>query len=65
MSAVHAISPATERWVTRAELAAHWRISLKTLDALVVEGLPSETWGRKMRRFNLAECEAWRRGRAA
>lgn len=62
---VHAITPAQERWLTRAELAAHWRISLKTLDGLVGEGLPSETWGRKIRRFNLAEAEAWRRGRAA
>jgi hypothetical protein len=65
VSTVHAISPAPERWLTRAELASYWRISLKTLDALVAEGLPNETWGRKMRRFNLSEAEAWRRGRAA
>jgi hypothetical protein len=63
---VHAIDPPREQWVTRHELAAHWRISLKTLDALVrEEGLPSEMWGRRMRRFNLVECEAWRRGRRA
>jgi hypothetical protein len=64
MSTVHAISPAPERWMTRHELAAHLQISLKTLDALVAEGMPSETWGRKMRRFSLVEVEAWRRGRA-
>jgi hypothetical protein len=65
VSAIHALESPQARWITRTELAAHWRISLKTLDALVREGLPSETWGRKMRRFNLAECEAWRRGRRA
>jgi excisionase family DNA binding protein len=52
--------------MTRAELAAYWRISLKTLDALVRDdGLPSEMWGRKMRRFSLTEVEAWRRARRA
>jgi hypothetical protein len=65
MAEVHAIDPPREQWLTRRELAAHWRISLKTLDELVREGLESETWGRRMRRFNLVEAEAWRRGRRA
>jgi hypothetical protein len=64
LAGVRAIDPPRERWLTRHELAERWRISLKTLDALVRdEGLPSETWGRRMRRFNLVEAEAWRRGR--
>lgn len=40
-----------ERYVSRAELARIMGVSVATIDRLVCEGMPSETWGRRTRRF--------------
>jgi hypothetical protein len=55
----------SERYVARSELAALMGVSLATLDRLVVQGMPSETWGRRTRRFKPSVAIAWasKRGR--
>lgn len=54
-----------ERHVTRADLAQIMGISIKTVDRMVAEGLPSETWGRRSRRFRPSVAIAWARTRSA
>jgi phage terminase Nu1 subunit (DNA packaging protein) len=55
-----AAAPVAERYVTRRELARLMGISLRTLDAFVAEGMPSETWGMsRTRRFLPSKCIAW------
>jgi hypothetical protein len=49
----------SERYVARAELAALMGVSLATVDRLVVQGMPSETWGRRTRRFKPSVAIAW------
>lgn len=66
MSNVHAIAvPEPERYVTRAELAHIMGVSIATVDRMVREGLPSETWGRRSRRFRPSVAIAWARMRSA
>jgi phage terminase Nu1 subunit (DNA packaging protein) len=57
----------TERYVSRAELAALMGVSLATVDRLVAQGMPSVTWGRRTRRFRPSAAISWasERGRAA
>jgi phage terminase Nu1 subunit (DNA packaging protein) len=50
--------------VSRADLARLMGVSVKTIDRMVREGLPSETWGRRTRRFLPSEALAWARTRA-
>jgi phage terminase Nu1 subunit (DNA packaging protein) len=52
-------------WLTRKQLAEEWGLSVGSIDKLVKQGLPSETWGLQVRRFHLPTCERWRRRRAA
>lgn len=53
-----------ERYVTRRELAGQLGISERTIDGLVGDGMPSETWGMKRtRRFLVSSCVAWLRDR--
>jgi len=52
-----------ERYVTRAELAEIMGVSVPTIDRLVREGMPSETWGIRSRRFRPSEAIAWARAR--
>jgi excisionase family DNA binding protein len=49
--------------LTPAELAAHYRISERTVARMVSEGCPSRMLGRR-RRFVLEEVEAWAKERA-
>lgn len=56
-------SPLPERYITRAELAKLMGVSLKTVDKLVREGMPSETWGLRSRRFLPSRAIAWARTR--
>jgi excisionase family DNA binding protein len=59
--------PATvvpDRYLSRVEIAEHLGVSLKTIDRNVREGCPSYTFGRRLRRFRLAEVEAWLERRA-
>lgn len=53
-----------ERYVSRAELAELMGVSLTTVDRLVAEGMPSETWGRRTRRFRPSTALAWARAQA-
>jgi excisionase family DNA binding protein len=57
---------ATERYVSRIELAEILGVSLATVDRMVAEGMPSVTWGRRTRRFRPSVAIAWAedRGRA-
>lgn len=60
--------PERETYVTRRELAALMGVSESTVKRMVREGLPSETWGRRTRRFKPSRALAWAReqeGRAA
>ncbi len=52
-----------ERYVSRAELARIMGVSVATIDRLVCEGMPSETWGRRTRRFRPSVALAWARSR--
>jgi phage terminase Nu1 subunit (DNA packaging protein) len=56
--------PEPERYVTRAELAHMMGLSVTTIDRMVAEGLPSETWGRRSRRFRPSVAIAWARTRS-
>ena len=55
----------SERYVTRAELARMMGLSVATIDRMVAEGLPSETWGRRSRRFRPSVAIEWARARSA
>jgi hypothetical protein len=50
-----------EGYVSRAAMAAILGVSLSTLDRMVVAGMPSETWGRRTRRFKPSVALAWAR----
>jgi len=54
-------TPRDERYVTRRELARIMGLSLATIDRMVRQGMPSETWGRRARRFLPSRVEAWAR----
>lgn len=57
--------PEPERYVDRRELARLMGVSVATVDRLVAEGMPSETWGRRTRRFRPSVALAWARARSA
>lgn len=48
-----------ERYVSRAELARILGVSLATIDRMVKDGMPSETWGRRTRRFLPSHAIRW------
>lgn len=52
-----------ERYVGRLELAELMGVSVATVDRLVADGMPSETWGRRTRRFRPSVALAWARSR--
>jgi excisionase family DNA binding protein len=57
-----------EPYVTRQELAEFMGVSVRTIDQMVRQGMPSETWGIRSRRFQKSRAVAWaraREGRAA
>lgn len=58
-------TPEPERYVSRAELATLMGVSIATVDRLVVDGMPSVTWGRRTRRFRPSIALAWARGQRA
>lgn len=57
--------PEPEHYVTRAQLAEIMHLSVATIDRMVAEGLPSETWGLRSRRFRPSRAIAWARTRQA
>lgn len=55
------VQPPPERYVDRRELAVIMGVHVNTIDRMVNEGLPSETWGRRTRRFLPSQAIAWAR----
>lgn len=55
------MTPQLEPWVGRATVAQHLCVSVKTVDRLVRQGLPSVKCG-GLRRFRLSEVDAWVQG---
>jgi len=52
-----------ELYVSRTEMARLMGLSVATIDRLVAAGMPSETWGRRTRRFRPSVALAWARSR--
>ena len=52
-----------ERYLTRQQLAEVMNLSVKTIDRMVRDGMPSETWGLRSRRFLASRALAWARTR--
>ena len=52
-----------EVYINRQQLAQRLGVGLTTVDAWRVEGMPSHTWGLRVRRFRFSECEQWLRKR--
>ena len=48
-----------ERYVTRRQLAEIMGVHVNTIDRLVRDGMPSETWGVRARRFRPSVAIAW------
>lgn len=60
--------PEPEPYVTRERLAEMMGVHVNTVDKLRKQGMPSETWGLRARRFKPSVAIAWaraHRGRAA
>ena len=57
-------SSGPERYVSRRELAELMGISERSVDKLVREGMPSECWGLRTRRFRPSEAIAWAKQRS-
>ena len=49
--------------LTRRDLARTWHVSTSTIDRFVHEGMPC-TGSRRLRRFDLEACSAWRTARS-
>lgn len=56
--------PTVEPYLSRVEIAKVLGVSLRSLDRLVAEGLPSKTWGLRTRVFRASEALAWAAQRA-
>jgi phage terminase Nu1 subunit (DNA packaging protein) len=57
--------PAPERYVDRRELAMLMGVNVRTIDRMVRDGMPSESWGLRARRFRPSLALAWARTRGA
>jgi phage terminase Nu1 subunit (DNA packaging protein) len=53
----------TERYVTQRELAQLMGVSLRTVQTWTREGMPSESWGMRVRRYRASDAMAWARQR--
>jgi phage terminase Nu1 subunit (DNA packaging protein) len=54
-----------ERYVGRRELADLMGVNVRTVDRMVRDGMPSESWGLRARRFRPSLALAWARAREA
>lgn len=54
-----------EHYVDRRQLANIMGVSVSTIDNMVRDGMPSVTWGRRMRRFQPSTALAWAQERPA
>jgi excisionase family DNA binding protein len=52
-----------ERYLTAGELAQLMGVSVRTIKRWTSEGMPSETWGMRTRRYLPSRCIAWARDR--
>ena len=52
-----------ERYVRQPELAQLMGVSLRTVQTWTREGMPSQTWGMRVRRYLPSEAMAWARQR--
>jgi hypothetical protein len=53
-------APVSERYVTAGELAELMGVSVRSINRMVLAGMPSETWGMaRTRRFLPSEAIAW------
>ena len=59
MSSDHPFGAAPEPYLTAARLASILAVSPKTIGRWVNEGMPSETWGLRARRFQLSRVREW------
>ena len=50
---------APERYVDRRELAVLMGVNVRTIDRMVRDGMPSESWGLRARRFRPSVALAW------
>lgn len=48
-----------EPWVTKAQMAAHLKVHEKTVERLVVKGMPCLRLSRRTIRFRVSVCETW------
>lgn len=55
----------TEPYIDIKQLAAAMGVSVATIKRWHAQGLPSETWGMRVRRYRLSEVVAWARAREA
>ena len=53
--------PEPEAYVTRERLAEMMGVHVNTVDKLRKQGMPSETWGLRARRFKPSVAIAWAR----
>lgn len=58
------ITPRSEPWLNKRQLAAHLGFSTRWVELRVGEGMPSKLWGNR-RRFRVSEVESWLERRAA
>jgi phage terminase Nu1 subunit (DNA packaging protein) len=59
------IDSAPERYVGRRVLADLMGVNVRTVDRMVRDGMPSESWGLRARRFRPSLALAWARAREA
>jgi hypothetical protein len=52
-----------EPYIDARHLAARMGVSVRTVKRWTAEGMPSETWGMRVRRYLASEAIAWARAR--
>lgn len=55
---------AQEAWLPSKQIAAHYGVHVKTVQAWVREGMPHMLLGGRTKRFRVSECDAWHASRA-
>jgi phage terminase Nu1 subunit (DNA packaging protein) len=58
-----AAEPGLEPYVDRQQMARLMGVNVRTIDRMVRDGMPSESWGLRARRFLPSSALAWARTR--
>jgi phage terminase Nu1 subunit (DNA packaging protein) len=58
-----AAEPGLEPYVDRQQMARLMGVNVRTIDRMVRDGMPSESWGLRARRFLPSSALAWARSR--